>query len=457
MQSKSSPIKIFILEDNDFYRELIKYNLSLIPDYEVHTFGTGRELLDNLHKNPHIVTLDFVLPDYTGDELIQKIKNYNNNIHVIVISEQRDIRTAVEMLRKGAFEYITKDEETRDHLLHAINKIVDKLVLQSEVALLRKELDKKYEFENIVQGRSESIKKVYDLMTKAVNSNINVSISGESGTGKEVVAKAIHYHSTKKNKPFVAVNVAAIPKDLLESELFGHEKGSFTGATATRIGKFEEADGGTLFLDEIGELDISLQAKLLRVLQEKEITRIGSNKVIKINCRIIIATHKNLLEEVKKNNFREDLYYRLMGLPIHMPSLRDRSSDILIIAKTLLDSFCRENMGTTKLSFTPDAQEKLLKHYYPGNIRELKAVIELAAVLCNGHLIEPHDIRFESAASINALTYEETTLEEYTMKIIKYFLEKYNDNVVTVAKKLDVGKSTIYRYIKEKKLNIAKV
>ncbi|HRS38032.1 MAG TPA: sigma-54 dependent transcriptional regulator, partial [Bacteroidia bacterium] len=291
---------------------------------------------------------------------------------------------------------------------------------------------------------------------KAASSQITVSVTGETGTGKELVAKAIHYHSPRKEKPFVAVNVAAIPRELLESELFGHEKGAFTGAIASRAGKFEEADGGTLFLDEIGELDLALQAKLLRVLQEREVVRIGGNKVLKVDVRVVIATHRNLQEEVRKGNFREDLYYRLLGLPIHLPPLRERGNDILVIARWLLTQFCKDNRMEA-LSFSPEAQDKLLRYYYPGNVRELKAMVELAAVLSTGNTITADDIRLENTSNMDAFAFEETTLEEYTMRIIRHFLDKYNNNVVLVARKLGVGKSTIYRYIKENKLQTIRI
>jgi transcriptional regulator with GAF, ATPase, and Fis domain len=234
----------------------------------------------------------------------------------------------------------------------------------------------------------------------------------------------------------------------LEGELFGYEKGAFTGAISKRIGKFEEADEGTLFLDEIGDLDQSLQAKLLRALQEKEITRLGSNKVIKLDARIIVATHKTLLDEVKAGNFREDLYYRLLGLPIALPPLRDRGNDILILAKFFLDQFTKENqMNRIKLS--PDAQQKLTGYVYPGNVRELRSIIELAAVLCENNEIKDSDISFGNAPNERAYLMKEMTLEEYTYHIIRTFLNKYDNNVLDVAARLDIGKSSIYRYLKE--------
>lgn len=290
-------------------------------------------------------------------------------------------------------------------------------------------------------------------MDKAAKTNITVSVTGETGTGKELVAKAIHYNSTKKKMPYVAVNVAAIPKELIESELFGHEKGAFTGAVARRLGKFEEAHKGTIFLDEIGELDISLQAKLLRVLQEKEITRVGGNTIVPIDTRIIVATHKNLAEEVQKGNFREDLYYRLLGLPINLPPLRDRGGDILVLAKHFLEEFSKENeLGKKTLS--PGAQEKLLSYSFPGNVRELKAMVELAAVLSDEDQVQEYDINFNATHASRDFLSQERPLKEYTREIIQYYLDKYDSNVLLVASKLDVGKSTIYRMIQSQELTL---
>jgi transcriptional regulator with PAS, ATPase and Fis domain len=245
----------------------------------------------------------------------------------------------------------------------------------------------------------------------------------------------------------VAVNVAAIPKELIESELFGHEKGSFTGADARRIGKFEQAIKGTIFLDEIGELDLNLQAKLLRVLQEREVTRIGSNNAIPIDVRIIVATHKNLAQEVQDGRFREDLYYRLLGLPIHLPPLRDRGNDVVHLAKYFIDEYAVENK-TGKILLSNEAQKKLMDYSYPGNIRELKAIIELSCVMCDGNQIESKDITYNSEKSINNILSQEMTFDDYSNLIIKFYLDKYDDNVIAVAKKLNIGKSTIYRIMK---------
>jgi len=336
-------------------------------------------------------------------------------------------------------------------LWNAILHLRELAGLKQEVEDLRTEVGRKYDFSQTILGKSDPIKKIYSLIEKACKTNITVSITGETGTGKEVVAKAIHYNSEKHKMPFVTVNVAAIPRDLIESELFGHEKGAFTGAVTRRIGKFEEADKGTLFLDEIGELDINLQAKLLRVLQEREIIRVGGNAVTPINVRIIVATHKNLLEEVKNKLFREDLYYRLIGLPIELPPLRERGSDILILAKHFTDHFCKENRMEKK-TLTSEAQEKLLHYAFPGNIRELKSTMELAVVMADGEQIEPSHITLNTSGSITNLLSQETSLREYTNQIIQHYLDKYDSDVLLVAKKLDIGKSTIYRMLKNEDL-----
>jgi DNA-binding NtrC family response regulator len=396
--------------------------------------------------------LDYSLPDLSGAKVLEAIKEFDPQISVIIISAQEKIKTAVELLKAGAYDYISKDEEAKDRILNSINNARNKTSLIREIDFLKQEITTKYEFEKSIIGSSVTIKKVFSLMEKATKTNIVASISGETGTGKEVVAKAIHYNSKLKSKPFVAVNVTAIPKDLIESELFGHEKGSFTGATGRRIGKFEEAEGGTLFLDEIGEMDIALQSKLLRVLQEKEVTRVGGNQVIKLDVRIIVATHRNLQEEVKLGKFREDLYYRILGLPIHLPPLRERGQDVIILAKHFLDGFAKENQ-LNKFRITLEAQDKLLSYSYPGNVRELKSVIELAAVMAEENEIKPIDINFNSTRGDEALMLKEMTLEQYTYSIIRMYLNRYDNNVLDIAKRLDIGKSSIYRYLKEMEKN----
>jgi DNA-binding NtrC family response regulator len=341
-----------------------------------------------------------------------------------------------------------KDEDTKDRIWNIIKNIREKEELKKEIRQLKSQISQKYDFSKTMVGSSSVMTKVYDLILKSINTNITVSITGETGTGKEVVAKAIHYNSARKNKPFVAVNITAIPNELIESELFGHEKGAFTGAMSKRSGKFEEASDGTIFLDEIGEMDINMQSKLLRVLQERELTRVGGNQVIKLKCRVIAATHRDLAEEVRKGNFREDLYYRLLGLPIQLPPLRQRGNDVILLAKHFIKEFCREN-ELPEHKFSTGAQNRILKYPWPGNVRELKAVIELACVMSDGDEIYEDHIVFNSTGSVETLLQNEMSLREYNNRIIKHYLNKYNNDVLLVAKKLDMGKSTIYRMLKE--------
>ncbi|MCW3785750.1 sigma-54-dependent transcriptional regulator [Plebeiibacterium sediminum] len=446
-------MKIHIVEDDRVFNKLIERSLALNPDFEIDTYFDGATFFKHLPDNPDVVTLDLGLPDYTGEEILKQIKKYNPDIEVIIISGQDSITTAVNLLREGAYDYITKDENIKDRLLNSVNNIRNKKKLLDEISLLKNEIATKYNFGNAIIGDSPVMKEVFALLQKAVKvPNINVSIYGDTGTGKELVAKTIHYNSIRKSKAFIAVNMGAIPRDLIESELFGHEKGAFTGAILTKKGKFEEAEGGTIFLDEIGEMDINLQVKLLRVLQEREITRVGGNEVIKVNCRIITATNKDLLEEVKAGNFREDLYYRLLGLPIHLPPLKDRQNDIITLSQFFLNQFCEDN-GMDGMIFTSRAKKKLLSYGFPGNVRELKAIIELSAVMASDHKIDEENILLNSTSAELDILAEEMTLKEYTERIIRHYLRQYDNNVLKVAKKLDIGKSTIYNLIKREKQN----
>jgi two-component system, NtrC family, response regulator AtoC len=444
------PVKIFVVEDNEWYNKLLVYTLSLIPDYQVKSFFNARDFLNSLHELPDIVTLDYRLPDISGLEVLKRIRKENSEIQVILISEQEDIDLVVTLLKEGAYDYITKSPDIKDRLLNTIQNLRKDIVLKNEISSLRKEIQKKYSFRQSLLGESPAIKSVFELIDKALDTNITVIITGETGTGKELVAKAIHYNSKRKDKSFVAVNVPAIPSELIESELFGHEKGAFTGASFRRIGRFEEADGGTLFLDEIGEMEQNLQSKLLRVLQEKEIVRIGSNKPVKTDCRIIAATNKNLKEEVKKGKFREDLYYRLLGLPIELPPLRERANDILILARHFIDSYCKENdLPLKKLS--AEVQKKLLSYSFPGNVRELKSLVELAATLSVREELEAGDFVLDMDESLSVVTGDDLTLREYELRIIRATLRKFNNDIGATAKKLDIGVSTIYRILKEEK------
>ena len=446
---------IYVVDDDVLYCSALAHYLSLNPDYEVKIFHSAKALKASLHENPDIVTLDYSLPDMKGEDLLAHIIQESPETKVIIISGQEDIKVAIDLFKKGAHDYIQKDSDAQERLWMAIQNLRETIELKKEVESLKKEVEKKYDFQHII-GNSNAIKKIFSLMAKAASTNITASITGETGTGKELVAKSVHFNSERKKYAFVPVNVAAIPRDLLESELFGHEKGAFTGASNRRIGKFEEAHNGTLFLDEIGEMDLNMQAKLLRALQEKEISRIGSNEIIKINVRILVATHRNLQEEISKGNFREDLYYRLLGLPIALPPLRERENDILLIAKYFIDLFCKENkLGKKHLSL--EAKHKLMSYSFPGNVRELKSLVELACVMADGEEINEEHLQIY-LTPVKSLTYGNGnyTLREYMRKLIQQYLDEYDYDVLKVAGKLDVGKSTIYRMINSQQLKIAK-
>ena len=447
-----SVYNIFIVEDDKWYGEILKYHISLNPEYRVTRFETAKECLDSLYLQPDLVTIDFSLPDMPGDKLYKKIREINSTVPVIVISSQDKITVAVDLLKMGVSDYLVKDDATKDLLWNSIIRIKENQTLKKEVEYLKEELGQKFSFEKTLIGQSEPLKRIFAMMEKAIKTNINVSITGETGTGKEVVAKAIHYGSDRKKKTFVPVNMAAIPRELIESELFGYEKGAFTGAVARKTGKFEDANGGTIFLDEIAELDLNVQSKLLRVLQEREVVRVGGNDKIKLDIRLIVATHKNLAEEVKKGNFREDLYYRIMGLPIDLPPLRERGNDVLILAKHFADEFTKQNkLGT--ISILKDAKDKLLHYHFPGNIRELKAIIDLACVMCDNNEISANDITFTAIRQDDNFTMSGKTLRQYTVDIINHYLKKNDNDVIATAKALDIGKSTIYKMMQDGELN----
>lgn len=450
----TNQFNIIIVEDDKWYSEILKYHLELNPDNLIQCFEDGITFLNQVKQAPDLVCIDYSMPGLNGEELLKRIKVKFPSTEVIVISGQDDVATAINLINLGAYDYLIKDDETKNKLWNTILRIRENKALKEEVRELKKEVFSKYNGNSAFIGESPQMLKVFKLIEKAGQVDITVSITGETGTGKEVVAKSIHYNSQKKAKPFVAVNIAAIPSELAESELFGHEKGAFTGANVRRIGKFEAAQGGTLFLDEIGEMDINMQAKLLRALQEKEIIRVGGSKKVKLDIRIIVATHKNLLEEVQKGTFRQDLYYRLLGLPIELPPLRQRGSDILLLSTYFLDEFCSSN-NKPKQVLSKAAQNKLLDYPFPGNVRELKALIELSSVMSEEHTIEENDISYHVAGgSLSDLMKTELSLKEYTAKIVQYYLDKYDKNVIKAAKALQVGKSTIYRMIQANEVKL---
>jgi DNA-binding NtrC family response regulator len=324
-----------------------------------------------------------------------KVISYSQSIQVIICSGQEKADVVLKCLNNGANGYVFKDEKMIEYIRKSVNTLAENSTLRKEVELLKDQIIDRNKYSNII-GNSKEVLKVLRLIQKVEKNNMTVLVTGQSGTGKELVAKALHYNSNRSRKPFVIVNMGAIPTDLVESELFGHEKGAFTDAREKRIGKFEEADGGTIFLDEIGEMDLSLQTKLLRVLQEKEVTRIGSNKIMKLDFRLIAATNKNMLHEVKEGRFREDLFYRLQGFLIHLPPLKERDDDIILLGKNFLNDFCKENR-MPQVQLSKEACSFMLDYEWPGNIRELKAVIERAALMAEDNIITVEDLTFVSA------------------------------------------------------------
>jgi len=436
--------KIAVVEDDEWFGKTLKHRLSMNPDFDVQLYTTGLALRNDLSKKFDLLFVDLRLPDTTGSKLVDIIQKDCPTSDIIVISAQDEIQLVVDLLKKGVLDYLVKDENVLERAwLAAIQSFKHQ---QSKRAPAK---TKKTSDGPTLIGKSAQMQNVSALIAKAARTSITVSVTGETGTGKEIVARSVHDLSDRSSKPFVAVNVAAIPSELIESELFGYEKGAFTGATGRRIGKFEEANGGTLFLDEIGEMEISMQAKLLRVLQEKEVVRVGGSEKVPLDNRIIVATHKNLSSEVEKKTFREDLFYRLLGLTIELPPLRERGSDVEVLAAHFVQEFCKSN-GIPEKVLTDEALRKLRRHKFPGNVRELKAVAELGAAISESEKeIGTEDIVFEKGNLRILDDDEDLTLEEYNRKIIMHFLRKYNHRVVFVAEKLGVGKSTIYNLLKE--------
>lgn len=394
-EAMENMIKIFIVEDDPMFGEMIKFTLERENNYDVTLFQSGEEFFDHIHLNPDIVTIDYNLPGISGIEILKRIRNYNDSISPIIVSGQEEVEVAVESYKNGAKSYILKNDGTFTELAQCVKNLSVNVNLKKEVEVLREQIIDRSKYGTII-GESNAALQTIKLIQKVEKSNVLALISGESGTGKEVVARAIHYNSPRRKGPFVAINVAAIPEDLIESELFGHEKGAFTGADSRRIGKFEEAKGGTILLDEIGEMDVNLQTKLLRVLQESSICRVGSNKEISLDVRVLAATNKNLGQQVKEGKFREDLFYRLQGFLIHLPPLRERDNDVVLLARHFLKEFCKQNKMGEK-SFSKGAVETMLQHTWPGNIRELKSFVERAALMSESDRIEQEDLIFSQA------------------------------------------------------------
>jgi nitrogen regulation protein NR(I) len=382
--------KILVVEDDDTVRDVLESFLGG-KGFEVMLAKNGEEGVDVLRAEKFdLILTDLVMPGVSGMDVLREVINLKINIPVVVMTAFGTVQTAVEAMRIGAFDYITKPFNL-DELMLVIEKALSVSKLQKENVMLKMQLKKKYDFKGLI-GDSPGMQGVYELIEKIADTDSTVLITGESGTGKELIAKTIHYNNTSRaGGPFVPLNCAAIPRDLLESELFGHEKGAFTGAINTRIGRFELAQGGTLFLDEVGELDPSLQVKLLRVLQEREFERVGGMKTIKVDVRILAATNKDLEKATRDGTFREDLYYRLNVIPLHLPSLRSRVEDIGLLLAHFIQEFSRRKKREP-FTFSVPAMDCLLKYRWPGNVRELENLIERLAILVSGPVVEMRDL-----------------------------------------------------------------
>lgn len=358
--------------------------------YRVECCHSGEKALELLDKrNFELIISDLFLPGVSGIDILKQVKEDSPQTCVILITGNASAETAVEAMKEGAFDYISKPFNF-ERLKLQVAKALEKSQLVIENQYLRQQLHRKYKFNNII-GTSQAMQQVFTRMEKIVNTDSTVLILGASGTGKELVAKAIHFNSARKDKPFIAINCGAIPADLLESELFGHTKGSFTSAVSDKAGKFEQANGGTIFLDEIGNMPLQLQMKLLRVLQEHEFERVGSSKKIRLDVRLISATNADLAEQVKKGHFREDLYYRLNVIPITLPALKDRRGDISLLAKYFLTKICNE-MKRPPMMLDPQALQAIEAYDWPGNVREMENVIERTVALTDGEIIGSADL-----------------------------------------------------------------
>ncbi len=383
--------RIFVVDDDRHYARMLSYRLDKNANYSVKVFHSGEEVLKGLSEKPDLILLDIMMPGVDGIEVLRQVVAQTPEVPVIMVSAQGVIDTAVEAMRVGAYDYITKGQDDLVKLDAIVRNVLEKVSLEREVDTLRSEVAQKYSLKGLV-GESTAMQQVYRMVQKAVRGDLTVAIQGESGTGKELVAKAIHYNSSRKRGKFVVVNCAAIPRDLMESEFFGHEKGSFTGAHARKIGRFEQADGGTIFLDEIGELDLDLQAKLLRALQEGECQRVGGNDTIQFDARVISATNQDVIRMIRDGKFREDLYYRLFQFPVPMPPLRERGQDVLLLANHFFREYIQSHTEFKSKRLGSDVRRAITSYTWPGNVRELKSAIERAILLSDTDDVQAADL-----------------------------------------------------------------
>jgi two-component system response regulator AtoC len=446
-------VKILVVDDEPIVRESL-HDWLTDTGYEVSTAENGPKALEIVEEErPGIIIADLVMPGMDGIELMKRAKAIDPSVEVIIITAYASISTAIAAMKEGAYDYIEKPFcPERAELL--IEKLAEHRKLVEENLSLRLRLEDHYRFENII-AKSPKMQRVIEVIKIVAKSNATVLITGESGTGKELVARAIHSQSHRRGKPFVAVSCAALPESLLESELFGHEKGSFTGAYAQKKGKFEFASGGTLFLDEVGEMSANIQVHLLRVLEEKEFARVGGNQPIKVDVRVVSATNKDLKKAVASGEFREDLYYRLNVVAIELPPLRERKEDIPLLAQHFLNDFAVENQKRIT-GFSPEATEFLLGYDWPGNVRELENAIERAVILAKDSIITVAELPQENM-SLGRSGSLGKNLKEVEKDHIMDVLNETGGNYSEAARILGITRMTLYNKVKEYGLIVKRI
>lgn len=446
------PKQILVVDDDNTFREFVVEVLQR-KDYAVDAAENGQRAVEHMEsKNYDLIVSDIRMPGMDGIQVFEKALQLQPQARVIMLTAYASLEDAVELMHKGAFYYIEKPCDP-DRLEILVQRALENQQLQVENQHLRKELKARYDFGNMV-GKSKTIQEIFEHVATVAQSRSTVLIQGQSGTGKELIARAIHYNSPRVSGPFIKLNCAALPQDLIESELFGHEKGSFTGAVKQNKGRFELADGGTLLLDEISEIEPPLQAKLLRVLQEREFERIGSGTSIKVDVRVVATTNRNLAKEIEAGNFREDLYYRLNVIPIKIPTLNERKEDIPDLVTHFIDKYNKENEKTIQ-GLTDQALEALMKYNWPGNIRELENYIERAIVICQeDHISETHlPLDILSNESRNTQSGDSiqvgTTVREMEKQLILKTLEAHSGNRTTAADILGISARTLRNKLHE--------
>ena len=448
--------KILVVDDEDIIRESLSFILRK-EKYEVEEATNGKIAFEMLKESSYdLVITDLEMPEMKGIELLDELRKMNLQTNTIVITAYGSMETAIAALRSGASDYILKPVEF-DELLIKVKKLFEVRDLHLENRILRRELQRDYNYTNII-GKSAAIAQIFDMIKAVADTDSTVLISGNSGTGKELVAKALHYNSKRSNKPFIALNCGAISENLIESELFGHKKGAFTGAISDKEGFIKAAEAGTLFLDEISEMPPQLQVKLLRAIQEKEYTPVGTTVSLPVNVRFIASTNRNLLEYVNQGKFREDLFYRLNVVDIHLPSLKEREGDIPLLADFFLDKY-RKQMNKNIKGISNDAMRALMNHEWKGEIRELENVIERAVIFCNEDFINVKNLpaQFQSATEPSEYSPSgslDESVKRFEKEIIIRALEANEFNKEKTADTLQVGLSTLYRKMKELDIQI---